>query len=309
MHNTTPLISVIIPTYGRSEMLQRAITSVLNQTYTNIEIIVIDDNDSQSEYREQTEKMLESYLEKKQVVYIKHKKNAGGCVARNTGIKSATGDYIGFLDDDDEWLPEFAIKHLEKLAGDADVVYSNYFSTNSTNVDDRVAIVSDNKKGYIFNDLLDGWCPATTSMFLVKKECFQTSGYFDESLQSFQDYDMWLSMAKNHKFDYCEEYLVVKYQHDFEQLARNPIKRQNALDTLSKKWNNILDENEKKRFSIALQHFQKAIYHNTFIQNREKKNFPQAIKNFKKVLQMGNNNLKYTAKLFFTLIFGNNLSK
>jgi len=302
--NSIPLVSVIIPTYGRSEMLQRAIKSVLNQTYTNIEIIVVDDNDANSKYRKETEESLEKYLNNNQIVYIKHAQNAGGCVARNTGIKSAKGDFIGFLDDDDEWLPEFVVKHLEVLSNGADIVYCNYFSVDSDKKGDRVAILTDNKKGYVFDDLLKGWCPTTTSMFIVKKECFETSGYFDESLQSFQDYDKWLSIAKNHKFDYCEEYLMVKYQHGFEQLARNPIKRQHALDTLTKKWEATLSKDEIELFSIALKHFQKDIYYNKFYQARTKRDVKETLENFLKVLTTGDSGFKYIIKLVITLLFG-----
>jgi len=299
-----PLVSIIIPTYGRSEMLQRAIRSVLNQTYEHIEIIVVDDNDADSVYREETEASLAQYLDNDKVVYIKHEKNAGGCVARNTGIKSAKGDFIGFLDDDDEWLPDFIVKHLEVMENGADIVYCNFYSVDSDKDHDKVTIISENKKGDVFHELLQGWCPSTTSMFLVRKECFETSGFFDESLQSFQDYDKWLSIAKNHKFDYCDEYLMIKYQHGFEQLARNPIKRQHALDTLTKKWEFSLSDSEIKLFALALKKFQKDIYYNKFYQARSKRNVKETIENFLKVLQSRNNKIKYVIKLFITLIFG-----
>ena len=302
--NNIPLVSIIIPTYGRSEMLQRAIKSVLNQTYNHIEIVVVDDNDADSKYRKETEASLSPYLDNNQIVYIKHEKNVGGCVARNTGIKSAKGDFIGFLDDDDEWLPEFIVKHLEVIKNGADIVYCNYFSVDSDKCGDRVAKITKNNKGDVFNNLLQGWCPSTTSMFLLKKECFETSGYFDETLQSFQDYDKWLSIAKNHKFDYCEEYLMVKYQHGFDQVAQNTIKRQHALDTLTKKWKPTLDEHETELFSVALAKFQKDIYYNKFYQARSKRNIKETLENFIKVFKMGNNNLKYVIKLFITLIFG-----
>jgi glycosyltransferase involved in cell wall biosynthesis len=299
-----PLVSIIIPTYGRSEMLQRAIRSVLNQTYKNVEIIVVDDNDADSNYRVETEASLEKYLDNDKVIYIKHEKNAGGCVARNTGIASAKGEFIGFLDDDDEWLPEFIDKHLAVMSNGADIVYCNFFSVDSAKRGEKSRVVSRNERGDVFNHLLQGWCPATTSMFIVRKECFETSGYFDESLQSFQDYDKWLSIARNHKFDYCEEYLMIKYQHGFEQLARNPIKRQHALDTLTKKWKDLLNDGEKKLFENALKIFQKDIYYNRFYQARSKRKVKETIENFLNVLKSGNHSIKYIIKLTILLIFG-----
>ena len=104
--NNTPLVSVVIPTYGRSNLLGRAIDSVLNQTYGNIEIIVVDDNGIGNSHQRQTEELLQKYIERNEIIYIKHQKNSGGSVARNTGIRSSKGEYVALLDDDDEWFPD-----------------------------------------------------------------------------------------------------------------------------------------------------------------------------------------------------------
>ena len=89
-----PFVSVVIPTYGRSELLSRVIDSVLDQTYDNIKIIVVDDNDRNSDHRVDTEKVLQKYLNNNQIIYLKHEKNSGGSVARNTAIKASRGEYI-----------------------------------------------------------------------------------------------------------------------------------------------------------------------------------------------------------------------
>ena len=113
-----PLVSVIIPTYKRSDMLPRAIDSILNQTYPNIEIIIIDDNIPNSEWRNTTEKLIEKYRNYTNVKYIRHPRNLNGAYARNTGIKYSNGEIVTFLDDDDYYLPskiqrqaEYLIKH------------------------------------------------------------------------------------------------------------------------------------------------------------------------------------------------------
>lgn len=100
------LISIVMPTYKRSDMIGRAIESILNQTYTNFEIIIVDDNDETSVERQETEENLKPYILNEKIKYIKHKKNLGGSQARNTGIEIASGKYITFLDDDDEYYPE-----------------------------------------------------------------------------------------------------------------------------------------------------------------------------------------------------------
>jgi len=127
--NRHPLVSVIIPTYGRSELLDRAIDSVLAQTYDNIEIIVVDDNNSNSEHRKHTENVLQKYLQNGQAVYLKHEKNVGGSAARNTGIKASKGEYVALLDDDDEWFPEKIekqISYFEILGDNIGVIYCSY---------------------------------------------------------------------------------------------------------------------------------------------------------------------------------------
>ena len=96
-----PLVSVIIPTYKRSKSLNRAIDSVLSQTYPNIEIIVVDDNGKGSKYQIETEKSLENYIKTDKIKYITHDVNRNGSAARNTGFKHSMGEYINFLDDGD----------------------------------------------------------------------------------------------------------------------------------------------------------------------------------------------------------------
>ena len=109
------LVSIIIPTYKRPLMLDRAIESALSQTYYNLEIIVVDDNDENSNFRRETELCMAKYKKKKKVRYIKHRKNLGGSLARNTGIKQSNGKYITFLDDDDEYSPDKVEKQIKKF--------------------------------------------------------------------------------------------------------------------------------------------------------------------------------------------------
>ena len=112
------LVSILIPTYKRTDKLKKSIKSALNQTYENIEIIVIDDNDPETLDREKNEILMDQMKkEYKNIVYIKHEKNKNGAAARNTGIKKAKGKYIAFLDDDDEFFKqkiEIQYKYLKE---------------------------------------------------------------------------------------------------------------------------------------------------------------------------------------------------
>ena len=107
-----PLVSVIITTFNNVEYLPRAIESVLHQTYPEIELIVVDDNPPESEARQETEKVMERYP---QALYLKHPENRNGAAARNTGIRSAGGEYIAFLDNDDIYFGDHIRKCVDAL--------------------------------------------------------------------------------------------------------------------------------------------------------------------------------------------------
>lgn len=115
-------ISIIMPTYCRSSYLQRAMSSALNQTYENIELIVIDDNGEHPEEREKVQAILKEYCMDQRVKYIVNEQNLGGAMSRNQGIWIAKGDYITFLDDDDEYLSEkVRIQHQYMVDNELDV--------------------------------------------------------------------------------------------------------------------------------------------------------------------------------------------
>lgn len=107
MDTNYPKVSVIIPTFEREEQfLLRAIKSVCNQTYTNIEIIIVDDNHKDSIYRKKAEELVKKLFDYNQIIYHTNEKNLGGALARNIGINLSTGSFITFLDDDDEYMPK-----------------------------------------------------------------------------------------------------------------------------------------------------------------------------------------------------------
>ena len=101
--NKAPRVSVVIPTYKRPKELKRAVSSVLSQDYDDLEVIIIDDNPPESETKAATEAAVASM--RGPIIHLKNEQSLGGGGARNRGIENARGEYIAFLDDDDEWLP------------------------------------------------------------------------------------------------------------------------------------------------------------------------------------------------------------
>jgi len=217
-----PLISVIIPTYKRPDMLGRAINSVINQTYNNWELLVVDDNDANSEYRKETEEfMRKNYGNNKKIKYIKHKKNKGGSAARNTGIKISKGEYIAFLDDDDEWLPEKLEKQLEvfKISKikNLGLVYcnANYVDENNSTIKkSNYNFRGSNIKKFIIKQ--DG---ISNSFLLLKSNVIYEVGGFTE-VYSGQDFILELKiLSKGFGFDFCNDALVIYHQHKDERIS------------------------------------------------------------------------------------------
>jgi glycosyltransferase involved in cell wall biosynthesis len=267
------LVSVIIPTYNRPDMLDRAINSVLAQKYECFEILVIDDNNSESEFRRSTEIMMERYANNHKVRYIKHEFNKGGCAARNTGIKNSKGEFIAFLDDDDEWDNHFIDKLITCFYSDEiGAVYCNRYIGKNGKIYNYSKYKTPMYSGPVFEKLLGGWCPDSTSMFIVRKYCFEKVGGFDENLKSFQDYDMWLRIARVFSFNYVEENLVLKHEgHGGEQVGFNPYNRRKAMDMLIEKWSNSLSNKEKILFSNFLEQHLNVIKYNLIIYNKQRK--------------------------------------
>lgn len=236
------LISVVITTYRRPpKMVKRAIESVINQTYRNLEIIIVDDSPDDFTERKVVEKMILSIKEKdKRVRYIKHNENKGACTARNTGIKNSHGNFIAFLDDDDEWLPAKIEKQL-KLFKDPEVglVYCRSFTINELH---RVKRVRKAKfyKGYVFDQLFRTNFIGSTSFPLIKKDCFQHCGMFDTRLKSCQDFELWLRITKKYKVDYVDEPLVNYYIHGNERISFNPLNRIQGITSINTKYKDYL---------------------------------------------------------------------
>lgn len=195
-----PLVSVIIPTYKRAQSLKRAIDSVLKQTYENLEIIVVDDNDSNSKYRRLTENIMKEYNNIPNIIYLKHKHNKNGSGARNTGLKYSKGSYITFLDDDDEIFVEKIerqVSSLEKLTDDYGAVYTGF------NIVRGGKILSSHipeMEGDLTVELLQmKWGTGSGSNLLFRKEVFEKIGFFDETLKRHQDWDIIIRMFESFK--------------------------------------------------------------------------------------------------------------
>lgn len=208
-----PLVSVIIPTYKRSDYLIRAIESVLRQTYSPIEIIVVDDNDGDNEFRAATIKNLNPYIENNQVKYCKHDYNMGLPAARNTGIKNSAGKYISFLDDDDEFLPEktaLQVHCFQNLESNVGLVYGSYSRIDTKSNSSR--IIRPKHRGDL-HLLLGLNHIGPPSMVMCTKEAIEKIEGFDETFLHREDIDFYYRIAKFYKIEFVEEVIIKYYIH------------------------------------------------------------------------------------------------
>lgn len=206
------LVSVIIPTYSRPKYLKRAIDSVLNQTYKNVEIIVVDDNNPQTDARAETESLMKNYRENPKVIYMQHEYNKNGSAARNTGWRIAKGKYITFLDDDEieETKIEKQVDCLEKLDASWGCCYTAYKLTKE-NGNDQIS--SECRSGYLYVEaLMRTMFMGSGSNLLLRKSVVDEINGYDETFKRNQDIEFLARALENYKIAYIDEPLLLIHQ-------------------------------------------------------------------------------------------------
>jgi len=212
----TPNVSVIIPTHNRSELIERAIRSVLGQTFSNLECIVVDDCSN-----DDTVSIVES-IDDERLRLIELEENRGASAARNAGIKVASGDYIAFLDDDDEWFPEKLEKQLNLLESCDDSVGLVYCWMDYRDGDGN--LVNEYRPthcGDIFLEVLDKQRIGNSSTLIAPVAVVNEVGGFDESLPRGNDGDFIRRIAQEYDVDYIAEPLVTSYvEHGHRRISQ-----------------------------------------------------------------------------------------
>jgi glycosyltransferase involved in cell wall biosynthesis len=202
-----PTVSVVIPTYNRARVLSKAVGSVLSQTYDDYEIIVVDDASV-----DDTASVIRKFKDRR-ITYVRREKNGGEAASRNTGIGLSKGKYIASQDSDDEWLPgklEKQIRLIESSPREVGVVYTGFWR-----IEGNAEVYFPNERkgriqGDIRRELLMGNFVGTPTT-VVKKECFEKIGGFDERLRHLVDWEMWIRISGLYQFICVEEPLVISY--------------------------------------------------------------------------------------------------
>ena len=215
-----PRVSVIIPTYNYGHFVTQTIDSVLQQTYRDFEIIVVDDGST-----DDTAERLQSYIDRKQINYV-YQKNLGLPGARNTGVRASQGSLIAFVDSDDLWAPKKLELQVPKFdqAPDVGVVFGNTRKFYDQMIS-RTTAFGDipPARGRVLCELIQRtFVPMPT--VVIRRECFETVGWFDEPLQSpGEDIDLWLRLSLKYSFDYVDD-VVAFYRIHATSISANVVK-------------------------------------------------------------------------------------
>ncbi len=206
-----PLVSVIIPTYNRAHLLPRAITSVLSQTLKDFELIIVDDGSTDN-----TREVVESFQKKdKRIRYIWQENSGGPAKPKNMGIKNSRGKYIGFLDDDDEWLPEKLKKQLKvfEQSKNLGIVGCSAFYVDSNTKKTRINKIKRREDKNYSIDFLKGTFLGSSSSIVIPMYIFNNIGLYDESFSVADDWDLYLRIIQKYDFESIDDPLFNYYIH------------------------------------------------------------------------------------------------
>jgi glycosyltransferase involved in cell wall biosynthesis len=225
-----PLVSVAVPTWNRAHLVGRAIRSVLAQTFPDIEILVVDDGSTD------TTPEVVGAVDDARLRPVRHERNHGISRTRNTALRLARGEWLAFLDDDNEWAPDYLARQLALAASrpEAGVVYCRARLRDipsGSEHDDESGLY----QGRVFHHLVGGWNP-WMSATLIRRSVLTEVGGLDERLRATEDHDLWLRLALCTNFAGMSDVLLTRYLRHGAQLSRNPEFRLRDVAILDAKW-------------------------------------------------------------------------
>lgn len=242
-------VSVIIPTYKRTKYIKRAVISVLQQSYKNIEIVVVDDNPIKSKESNYIVSSIKPLDER--IVIVKTEGGIGGGKARNIGVRKSKGEYLAFLDDDDIFLPEKIEKQLEYMiqhSYDMSIQDLEWYDENEKLIEHRTfSYIRDDSPEYMLKQHIMHHL-APTGIYMIKRAAFEKTNGFGETPMG-QDWRLMLSCCKSGlRIGYMPGVFVHQYLHSGERISvgQNKIDGENSLYEIKKKHMYLLNTSEKR---------------------------------------------------------------
>ncbi|MBC2717421.1 MAG: glycosyltransferase family 2 protein [Desulfobacteraceae bacterium] len=231
-------ISTVVPTYNRSDFLLNALESIRQQSYRPIEIVVVDDGSTDDTIRV-IRKWAKQYNEPKTfVIRWIVQSNQGANAARNRGIEESHGEFIAFLDSDDQWLPEKLAMQISIMQKNADIggVYCGMRNVDLVTGEKEKFSPRAYPEGDLLRQLLIHDVTEATSAWVVRKECFNQVGMFDISLPARQDWDMWIRLSEKYMIGCAPEILVELGNHPGDRVRSKAHREIDAHQTIFRKY-------------------------------------------------------------------------
>jgi glycosyltransferase involved in cell wall biosynthesis len=211
---SSPLVSVVLPTYDRPDRLRRAVESVAAQTYDDVQLIVVDDHSPTPSRQALADLSLDGLA----VEHVRHEENRGANAARNTGIRAADGEFLAFLDDDDEWKPEKLERQVERFRS-ADEDVGLVYTGTEYRYDGYRRTVVHTTSGEVTRDILTGASFAQFSAILVRADVVDEAGLPDERFPSWQDREWYLRLSLHCEFEPVPEALTVRHRTGDDEIS------------------------------------------------------------------------------------------
>lgn len=211
----SPTVSVIIPVFNRAHVLKRTLDGVLKQTFTDFEVLVVDDCS-----KDDPESVVASFQDSR-LRYLRQPVNKGVSAARNRGLREARGPFVAFLDDDDEWFPEklaLQVALFRRSPPDVGLIYTGVETVSD---DGNVSLQIPSARGDLYRELLvRNILHGAPASAMLRRNVVTDVGFFDESLPAIEDYDYWLRVCRRYKVE-CISQPLVRY-NDFRNPAQGP---------------------------------------------------------------------------------------
>ncbi|MBX4152344.1 glycosyltransferase family 2 protein [Paenibacillus lautus] len=220
-------ISVLMPVYNRQNSVKRSVKSILDQSYTKFELIIIDDAST-----DQTSEIIKT-INDDRIIYVKLDKNVGAACARNEGIKKARSNWLAFHDSDDLWEPSKLEKQVQLIDESIPtIIFTSFIRHKRGNHEYIPSSRMIEKEGDMHRNLLLGNFIAAPTV-LLHKECLLTSGCFNENMPRFQDWELWIRLSRQYSIIWIDEPLVQVYYTE-NSISSNESKLITAYDLLWK---------------------------------------------------------------------------
>jgi len=226
---TAPCVSVAISTWNRAHLVGRAIRSALAQTFEDFELFVVDDGSTDA-----TPEVLAG-VDDERLHRVRHERNYGIGRTRNTALGLARGEWVAFLDDDNEWAPDYLERQLAFAASrpGAGVAYCRARQRHARSGSE--VELPELRQGRVFCDLVEGWNPFVSSA-LIRRTVLLEAGGLDERLRATEDRDLWMRLAQRTEFAGASDVLLIRHERHGPQLSRNPDFLARDAAVLAVKW-------------------------------------------------------------------------